>query len=255
MTFGIHIPLQDPYIGLFRLQGGKSQVLCHGDDLGGDASTVGTWGARHGGLTGTAGGSPTVNGTGWAGSGGATFKTMLLDASTEHMAFDAEAANYDATTAFTWIIAAKFTASPVGRNALFLGSSSSGVNYRGFTTNVTNDFAYLSSNRNGSTEFDAGTAITESAQGIWVVSLSGGNAIIKQGLAGGITTLLSTTHTMTGTLTVNKFVLGALFAGGSAVGYTPGDYRFISCYRGAGLDTAGCDRVINYVRYNLRCPL
>jgi hypothetical protein len=236
---------------LFALQGGKSQVLCHGDDLGAHNSTIATWDARHGALAGTAGGTPTVNGTGWSGA----FKTMLLDASTEHMGFDAEAANYGASTAFTWIIAAKFTASSIGRNVLFLGDPA-GSNYRGFTINVTNDFAYVSSNRNGSTQFTAGTAaVAESVQGIWVVSLAGGNALVRQGLAGGNTTLLSAAHTMTGTLTVTKFTLGALFFTASPGGYTPGDFRFVSCYRGAGVDAAGADRLIAYTRHRLRCPL
>lgn len=237
--------------------GGRPQVLMHANDIAGaHGATVASWPGRPAAIGGTCVGSPTVNASGWAGGGTAAFRTLSLNGSSQYVSFNSEASSYLVDTTFVWVVAAKFSAASSGRNVLFLGASNAN-NYRGFTVNVTNDFAYLSSNRNGSTEFDAGTAVAEDVQGIWGILLDGGNVTIKQLINSGETTLLNTTHTMTGTLTVDRFTLGCLVSNNAPLGYTPMQARFVAARRApvGTVTSADLSRILLHTRDNLQCPL
>jgi hypothetical protein len=247
----------DPYLQFYKLLGGKPQVFAHADDL--TSGTITTWNGRPGSVNLTAVGSPTVNASGWAGGGSATMKTASINGTSQYFTMNSEASNYSVGTGFIWVVAAKWTASAAGRDAFFLGSSSSGINYRGWTINATSDYSYMSSNRNGSTEFDTGSiAVSEGVQGIWAIVLTaGGTAIHRQLLSSGSTTLVNTSHTMTGTLTVDRFTIGARVGSGTAAGYIPGELRFMAALRSPSIthDVTSIDKVLTYVRKRLRCPL
>jgi hypothetical protein len=248
----IHVPDPDPYVGLFRMIGGKPQVLCHGDDL--PAGSVATWDARHGALAGTTSGTPSSNASGWAGSGSATFRTLTLSTS-QYVAYNSEASNYASTTPLLWIVGVKFTAQAAARNFVALGASATVNNYRGVHINAT-DGSFFWSNRNGTSETDAGSNVTESVQALWGIHLKDDTATMIQRTSGGNTTLLSTTHAMSGTLSVNRFTLGALLLNDAQSAATAlGEYRFFCAMRSPSANAADLPNILAYVQHNLRCPL
>lgn len=249
----IHIPTPDPYAFFFGQQGGKSQVLLHGDDLGANGSSIATWTARHGAIDGTGVNTPTVDASGWTGGGSLALKAANFTGS-QHIAFDAEAANYGASTAFTWVIALNPTASASTRIPLALGALSGSSHQRSVRFSAA-DLAQFSSTISGVGETDAGTAMAEGVQCIIGVSATGGNVLVKQlTAASGIVTHVNTTHAMSGTLTCDKFTMGLLYTGGF-VSPCAGKYRFLSAYRGTGVSSSTLDLMMNYTRHMLRCPL
>jgi len=257
VSLDVFIPTPDPYVGLFGLLGGKPQVLCHGDDL--PSGVVSTWSARHGALAGTVAGTVSRNDTGWAGGGGLTLPTLDITSNGQWVEYDSEAANYSATTDFLWVGAVKYVTYAAVRYCCFLGSSSVGNNWRGFQANATTDIVLMTSNRNGTSETDnSSVALIENTQSIWALLLKGGTVhMIQRTLGGGDTVILnSLAHTQSGTLTVNKFTLGALVLSGAQVNNgAHGSYRFFAAMRAPVTDVAGLPRVLDYVQHRLRCPL
>lgn len=250
----------DPLYKLTGLMGGLPQVLLHGDDLGAESSAITTWPNRTG-TDASANGGPTVGLTWAAATPGVFYKagenTGVEGAGQYYNMPNAEASNYTVGTSFMWLLAARFPTSAAGRNVIFLGSSSSAGNYRGFTINTTNDFAYLSSNRNGSTQFTAGTAVTENVQCVMGILLTGSTVTIKQLTSSGESTLLSAAHTMTGTLTIDRFTLAVLISNGVSTGGTTMLTRFFAARRDPTRTLTATDltNAMTLVRDRFRCPL
>ena len=112
------------------------------------------------------------------------------------------------------------------------------------------------SNRDGTAETDNGIAGAFDEQLIYGVSLdAAGNLLIKQRTATGETTLLSTTHVTTGSLTVDRFSVGVAILNGSGSSYSPMWCRYVGCLRGVANDSATMTKAFGIIERNLGCPL
>jgi len=178
-------------------------------------------------------------------------------ASSQRVNFDAEASNYSASTGFTWVLALKIASSAAVRYPFFLGSSSTGNNWRGLGITAA-DLLYMSSNRSGASQTQTGTAVTEATQIIIAASVDpAGTLNSVQRTSSGPTTLHSAAAiTMSGTLNVNRFTLGSFCNNGNYTVFMNGDFRFVAAMRGGNaLDVSELETLTSYVQHRLRCPL
>lgn len=252
----LRVPPEDPYVRFRALIGGEPQVLLHGDDLGAGGSTIVSWSGRRSSLAGSGVGSPTVNASGWAGGGSLTLKTCSLNGSSQGVGLDAAGAAYAAGTPFTWIVAAKLTASAAVRSVLALGNTGTTNHARLLGLTVTTDTARFRSVVNGTAETDTGTAITEGAQIILGCTFTGSAVRVVRLATGGVETVLlnNAAHSGAGTLTINSFNLGFL-KGPTNIEWCAGEFRFAAALSGVAASDANLSKLLVHTRDSLRCPL
>lgn len=248
---------RDPFTLVTRLLGVRPQVHLHGDDLP-STHTFTTWPGRLGSINGSGQNNPYSAKAGWAGRGSAYARAAhCWPSASQYVLFSTEATNYTVATAFTWILATKVIDTAAQRNLLMLGASATGNNFRGLFLNASDQFGMLS-NRNGTSETDsASTAGFMAGQSIIIVSLSaGGNLLIWQRSAeNGTVELVNTTHTMTGTLSVDRFALGAAMLNNTPSGFAANVTRYLACARTVAVDATTANRLFNVVEKQLGCPL
>lgn len=257
----MHIVKTNPYAKLARQLDGPAPVILHGDDLP-DAQTFASWPGRgkiSGALVNGVGvNSPLCPRYGWTGQGASGFRCAhLRPSTTQHVTFNAAAAQYTAATGFTWLGAFRIRNTAAQRNLLFLGSSNTGNNFRGFYLPAGDNFGLLS-NRNGAgVEQDDGTVGVLDVQCLIGISLaSDGTLLIKQRTADTGTVLLtSLSHVMTGTLTVDRFSLGCAILNGAISSQSSLFARLVVCKPGVWLDSSEIDRAFLLMETELGCPL
>jgi hypothetical protein len=249
------IQTSDPYARFCRLLGTRPQVMLHGDDLP-NTTTFSAWQGRRGSVNGVGVGSPLAAKSGWGGKGCAGLKCAhFTPAGGQYVTFNAEAANYGASTAFTWVLASRIRSTAAQRNVLMLGAAAAN-NWRGLYISNTSDQFGMISNRSGSAEGDTGTTGLCDVQSIVLVSLSAGGALfIRQLTTEGESTLINTSHTMTGTLAADRFSLGTAILAGASSSPVAMHTRFLACARGVAVDGATASQVLQHVRDRMGCPL
>lgn len=245
----------DPYARLASLIGGRPQVQLHGDDLPSTYS-FSSWPGRKGSVDGVGVGSPLSARNGWAGRGLASARTAHFRPASQFVTFNAEASNYAVNTPFTWYAAARIQGTAAQRNVLFLGSSSSGTRFRGLYLDGSSNASMISYRDGNGPESDVGSAFAVNEQVILGCSLdAAGNLLIKQLRASGESTLLSTTHAVTNTLTVDRFSLGTAILTNASSSPSPMWTRYLGCLRGVANDSATMTRAMRHIRDRLGCPL
>ena len=258
----MHIIRTNPYAKLARQLDGPAPVILHGDDLP-DTQTFATWPGR-GKISGTIVNGVGVNSPlcpryGWTGQGTSGLKCAhLRPSTTQHVTFNAAAAQYGAGTAFTWLLAARLKNTAAQRNVLSLGSSTTGNNFRVFYMPAGDNFGLLS-NRNGAgVETDDGAIGVLDEQCLVGISLAAdGTLRIRQRTAdGGTVGLAALSRVMTGTLTVDRFSLGGTILNGAfGASHAPLFARLLVCKPGVALDNAQLDKAFNLMEKELGCPL
>lgn len=235
------------------LGGTMPQNLLLGQDLPAALTTT-SWTNRGSGSNATTGGSPAICLTGWPGGGVVGQSCAALRSGTYFLLDDAS--NYAVGTAFTWVFAGIIRNTAAQRNLMFLGSSSSGVNWRGFYV-TTADLPSFMSNRNNTLENnDTGSGLLQDEPVIIGISLDGsGNLLIKQLAASGETTLYSGSHTMTGTLTVNRLSVGTAVLNNASSSPVDTYVRAAMTCRGVAADSATLSKILIHFRDNLGCKL
>lgn len=233
------------------LMGGTLDTALHADDLGVGALTA--WASRRNGQAGAVTGSPTADATGWGGT-----RRTLPTSATVRVDLDALAPAYAANTSFTWIMAYLANASAAVRNLAFLGSSSASNRWRGVQINPADVFI-LASNKNG-TSVNASslpTTVEEGLRTVLAVSYDGavGTFSAVEITSAGTTTLCNAVASSSaGTLTVDRFSVGALCANGAYSGYWNGHLRMFAAARVAR-DVAQLTTLAQFTRDRLGCPV
>ncbi len=255
------IQRSNPNARLAKLIDGPAPVLLHADDLA-NTPTFSTWPGRgkFGGVILNAVGvnSPLVARAGWGGSGYAGLKAAHLRPSTaQHVTFNAAAADYGASTSFTWAFAARLRGVAAQRNLLFLGASASGTSWRGLYQTSGGNFGLLS-NRNGAgAEASNGIAGAVAEQAIIGLTFNGatGDFILKQLLASGEQALASGTHPVGGALTCNRFSLGCAILNNAVSSQAALFARFAVLQPGLLLDGTDLSALLRHIRDEQGCPL
>lgn len=250
------IRASDPFAAFKRKLEGEPQVSLHADDLP-TTDTFSSWPGRKGSYNGVGVNSPLSAKSGWGGRGFAGLRAAHLRPSTsQHITVNEAAAAYTASSAFTWIMAARIRSTAAQRNVLFLGHSSLNNNWRGLYL-PSGDAIGVISNRNGTPETSpAGAVAALNEQAIYGLSLSAAGALLVMQLtATGEATLLSATHTMSGTLTVNRFSIGCALLAGAVSSQSAMYVRYLALLHGHALDATQMGKALRHVRDHLGCPL
>jgi hypothetical protein len=248
---------RDPFSLVTGLLGVRPQVQLHGDDLP-STPTFATWPGRKGSIDGSSISSPYVARAGWAGRGSSTGKAAhFWPSSGQIVTFNPEASNYTSATGFVWALAVKIVDTAAQRNILSLGAGGTSNNWRALYTSTTDQLGLIS-NRSGTSEGDtAASAAFMAGQSLVIVSLSAGGALLiwQRSAENGTVELLNTTHTMTGTLAVDKFTLGTLLINNAQSSSSALVTRYLACARGVSADTTIATKLFTLMERQLGCPL
>ncbi len=250
-----------PNARLAKLLDGPAPVILHADDLP-NATTFSAWPGRGkwGGslLHGVGVNSPLVATAGWAGGGYAGLKAAHLRPNTaQYVSFNAAAADYGASTSFTWAFAGRLRGVAAQRNWLFLGQTANGNNWRGFYQPSAGNFGLIS-NRNGAgAELTNGAIGAVNEQAIIGITFNGATGAfrIKQLLATGEEDLANATHPVGGTLACNRFTLGCAILNNAISSAGALFARYLVAKPGTFLSADDLSALLRHIRDEQGCPL